>query len=146
MDLLREIKSKNRKLFFIFGDYQYVDEIKISIEFKNNNICVKYYNIGLDHIKIKSKIIKNNTSYYNNILSELGHNSSNTFIIDCRLFNGWFKIPYCCCSYHDNKILVIKRDSNNRVKLYEYIKFKKGIFTSQYSEAMVFSLENDLLL
>jgi len=141
MNLIEELTDKHKLLFFVFGYDNYVDEIKISLEIKNKKVCIKYLNIGLDHIKVNSRLIKNNTSYCNNLLTQLGHISSNTVVIECSMYEGRFKFPYCFCSYGNKKIIIIKKDSNNYLKLYEYIKFPKGVFTNQYSIPLIFNLQ-----
>jgi hypothetical protein len=145
MDLLELIQNKNRILFFTFGDDNYMDEVKISLEVKNNKIYIKYFNIGLDHIEINSKLVKNNSSYCKHLLTELGHINSNAIVIDCSMYHGKYKFPYCFCSYKNKKIIIIKKDHNNYWKLYEYIKFPYGIFTNRYSIPMVFNLSTSLL-
>ena len=145
MSIIEILKTRNKPLHFRFGGYDYMDEIKMKLELKKNKLHISYLSQELDNITIKSRIIPRESSFYTKILNELGHMNStqiikDTIVIDCVMTDGYYKFPYCFCNYKTNKLLIIKKEVGSMsYKMYEYIKFPYGVFTSRYSSPIIFN-------
>jgi hypothetical protein len=143
MSLIKQIQNSTKPLYFVFGGYNYSDEIKIKVEIKNKKININYITDALNHIKIKSKILNNNSKLlYDLDFYNYDHtiDKNKNIVIDCSMNEGYYKFPYCFCNYITKKIIIITSDPNNSnyYRLYEYIKFRSGFFTYNYSTPMIF--------
>jgi hypothetical protein len=138
MSLLDKIINDNRAIYFSFDGYDYSDKIKLRLEIKKNKILLSYLTVGMNHLKIKSKIIHDNTKKYKVILNNIGFDSNDDFIvIECKikdysnLFNG------CISNYKIKKIFILEK--SGYYKLYEYLQTRNGTFSYNYIDQKIYN-------
>ena len=134
MSFLNKVINENCIIYFSFGGYDYHDELKIRLEIKKNKINMTYLTVGMNHLKIESKIIPNNTHKYNAILQNTGFNSNNDFMI---IESTITEIPTCISNNKIKKIFILEKAGYYR--LYEYLKVKNGIFSYNYCNEIIYN-------
>jgi hypothetical protein len=137
MSFLDKIINEKRIMYFSFGGYDYLDEIKIRFEIKKNKIHMSYLTVGMNHLKIKPIIVPNNTKKYNVILNNIGFDRNDDFIvIDCDIENDSNKFSGCLSNYKIQKIFILEKSGYYR--LYEYLKTRNGVFSYNYTNQIIF--------
>ncbi len=133
MSLLNKVINEKCVMYFSFGGYDYHDEIKIRLEIKKNKIIMTYLTVGMNHLKIKPKIIPNNTTKYKVILRNTGFNSNNDFMI----IESTITDNTCITNNKIKKIFILEKAGYYR--LYEYLKVKNGIFSYNYCNQIIYN-------
>lgn len=134
MSFLNKVINENYIMYFSFGGYDYHDELKIRLEIKKNKINMTYLTVGMNHLKIKPKIIPNNTTKYKVILQNTGFNSNNDFMI---IESTITEIPTCITNNKIKKIFILEKAGYYR--LYEYLKVKNGVFSYNYCNQIIYN-------
>ncbi len=133
MSFLNNIINEKCVMYFSFGGYDYHDEIKIRLEIKKNKLNMSYLTVGMNHLKIKPKIIPNNTTKYKVILQNTGFNSNNDFMI----IESTITDNTCITNNKIKKIFILEKAGYYR--LYEYLKVKNGIFSYNYCNQIIYN-------
>lgn len=138
MSLLQKIINDNRAIYFSFNGSDYSDKIKLRLEIKKKKIAISYLTGGMNHLKIKPRIIHNNTKKYKIILNNIGFDSNDDFIIiDCNIENNSNKFMGCLSNYKIKKIFILEK--SGYYKLYEYLKIRTGIFSYNYINQKIYN-------
>jgi hypothetical protein len=138
MSLLQKIINDNRAIYFSFNGSDYSDKIKLRLEIKKKKIAISYLTGGMNHLKIKPRIIHSNTKKYKIILNNIGFDSNDDFIIiDCNIENNSNKFMGCLSNYKIKKIFILEK--SGYYKLYEYLKIRTGIFSYNYINQKIYN-------
>jgi hypothetical protein len=138
MGLLEKIINENRAIYFSFDGSDYSDKIKLRLEIKKKKIAISYLTCGMNHLKIKPKIVPSNTLKYKIILNTIGLDSNDDFIIiDCNIEDNSNKFACCLSNYKIKKIFILEK--SGYYKLYEYLKTRNGVFSYHYINKKIYN-------